>query len=247
MKKGGDGKWYVQSHPETFALILTQIRRGSIILTGLMRTDMSKFKVPEATLPIRIFIDKYRTYSGYFKSVNPALPADAAAAILQNNESIQTIITEMDKKGPPTDYTQKGYKGGAVNALRTFLFELMDAYVHQYNITDATTIEDKLNNVYGDFEESFNIEIKKPGPDYTTIQTNLFSILDITEESITDYCTEESPKTVPILYGESREGTAYIGTPPKKGAFSKGGGDDEGSDEEGVETEENVSGEEYEE
>jgi hypothetical protein len=211
-KKGRDGKEYVKSNPETFAIILAQLRRGSPIISSLMRSDVKKYQAENDTsLPIVDFIKSYNTSQTFFRRVSEKLPADSAAAITQNKISITTVSEEIDKHGPDPKFVTGGqYTEGRINLLRKFFFELMDAYVHQYNITGATTIEDKVNNVYSDFEKSFNIEIKKTRSDYTTISTKLFSILKITKESITDYCKQPPPKEVPGVYGESKEKMQYI-------------------------------------
>ncbi len=176
-----------------------------------MRSDINEFKVNDNELPIIKFIKSYNTSQPFFKRVSEALPADSAAAIRQNNVSIRTVSEEIDKQGPEPKFVTGGqYTEGRINVLRKFFFELMDAYVHQYNITGATTIEDKVNNVYSDFEKSFNIQISKKGRDFTTISTKLFSILEITKKSITDYCIQSPPKTVPSVYSESKEKMQYI-------------------------------------
>ena len=210
-KKGKDGKEYVKSNPETFAIILAQLRRGSPIISSLMRSDINEFRVENNKLPIIKFIESYNTSQTFFRRVSEKLPADSAAAITQNKISITTVSEEIDKHGPDPKFVTGGqYTEGRINLLRKFFFELMDAYVHQYNITGATTIEDKVNNVYSDFEKSFNIQITKKERDYTKISTNLFTILKITKESITDYCKQPPPKEVPGVYGESKEKMQYI-------------------------------------
>ena len=165
-------------------------------------------------------------------------PVGYDQAMAKNKEIMKVLIKTLKTKQAAASKTNTMF-------LRTFMFKFFDAYVRQYRIEDASTLEEKVNIVFPDFKNSYNIDIessiaKRPatatgrpasaGKQTSGKSNDLFGLLDITLETLREYVLASGKdKIVPVIETQPYlEKTTFGGGEDDTGAeYSASGSEEE--------------------
>jgi hypothetical protein len=183
------------SNPETFYMILEQLKQGEgASLKPLIKNDLKQYG-DNVEFPLKKFINKYKTLgSTLFKALPPMIrknkvvtvPTEILSGMINFFEGVGGF-TKPQKRGTSCMRVGKESKcyGGNLNYVKLFLLDFFRAYVQQYRIERASTIEEKVTSIYPEFETYLGTVLKGGG-----LKVSLFDKLNLTKEVFTQYSKE---------------------------------------------------------
>ena len=198
---------------------MKQVKGGGTTLRSIIKDDISTYsqsiqselqgKTPQQknlilerlvkATPVGKFITTYAVQSDKFKGA--------------------TIISEAYSENPDTSPEVKKFHFNAVftaiwnsfktqvkppddallnarNFFRKFIFELFKAYVNQYDIEGAATIDDKIEKVLPDFDTYIGSivvsTVQNKGGKFITVNSPIFTMLNIDDDMLTKIAKGES-------------------------------------------------------